>query len=317
MPDDSGVAPGDSAIDMDAGSDVQIKEAGEGGYDFNMWPPASGTIIYNGGPVMTNPVHVYLLWYGGWNNNTTVPIVEDFVIGLNSSPYFSITSTYYELVPINSLSKPAQAPKGHAYATDVLIFVKSVFTGYTHGTTLTDDDVFSVVSDAIDSQQVPSDPTAIYLVLTSSDVKEGSGFGGFCGGYCGFHSHTVYNSADLKWAFIGDPAPCLNSCTAKTKYDEYGITHSPNFNWSSDGMVSVIAHELSEIITDPDWDTMRAWVDSNGMENADRCAWNYGPIYSTANGSAANVKLGGRDYLVQQNWLLDINDAGQRCAMHP
>jgi hypothetical protein len=301
---------------MDAGTDVQIKEAGDSGYDFNLWPPAAGPLSYNGGPVMTNSAQIYLLWYGGWNNNTTVPIVEDFIIGLNGSPYFSILGAYYEVLPITSLNSTHQAPVGHIFATDHLVFVKSVFVGYSHGTTLTDDDVFAVVSDAVDSQQVPSDQSAIYVVLTSADVREGSGLGGFCAGYCGFHSHTVYNSADLKWAFIGDPAPCLNSCTAKPKYDEYGITHSPNFNWAADGMVSVIGHEISESISDPDWDTAPAWVDHNGQENSDMCAWNYGNLFTTNNGSAANVKLGTRDYLIQRNWAL-FSDGGQGCSMYP
>jgi hypothetical protein len=315
-PQDGSVLDASTDTDMDAGTDVQIKEAGDSGYDFNLWPPAAGPLSYNGGPVMTNSAQIYLLWYSGWNNNTTVPIVEDFIIGLNSSPYFSITATYYELLSVNALSKPVQVPKGYAYATDVLIFTKSVFVGYSHGTTLTDDDVFTVISDAIDNQQIPPDRDAIYLVLTSSDVREGSGFGGFCASYCGFHSHTVYNSADLKWGFIGDPAPCLDSCTSKTKYDEYGFTHSPNFNWAADGMVSVIGHELSEAITDPDWDTAPAWVDHNGQENADRCAWNYGDLFTTDNSSVANVHLGNRDYLIQRNWTL-FPDGGQGCGMHP
>lgn len=314
-PTDSGMAT-DSGDVADAGKDIQIKEAGDGGYDFNMWPPAGGTINYHGGPVMTNPVHVYLLWYGNWNNNTTVPIVEDFVIGLNKSPYFRITSGYYELLPITS-TNPTAGPKGIAYATDTLIFVKSIFVGYTHGTSLSDENIFSIVGEVAHTGDVLIDQGALYLVLTSSDVQEGSGFGGFCGGYCGWHDHNDYNGYDLKFAFIGDPASCLDTCTAKTKYDEYGIAHSPNFNWSADGMVSVIGHEITEALTDPDWNTGPAWTDSNGYENADRCAWNYGDkLYMTSNGSVANVKLGTRDYLIQRNWAL-MPDSGQGCAMQP
>ena len=38
-------------------------------------------------------------------------------------------------------------------------------------------------------------------------------------------------------------------------------------------MVSVIAHELEETNTDPN---LNAWYDSNGSEDADKCAWTFG-----------------------------------------
>src|SRR6202008_4906506 len=74
-------------------------------------------------------------------------------------------------------------------------------------------------------------------------------------------------------------------------------------------MVSVIAHELEEASTDPD---LNAWYDSSGEENADKCAWTFGSTYTTSNGSLANMKLGARDYLVQQNWL---NAQGGLCSL--
>lgn len=301
---------------LDAGTrDVQIIEAGEGGYDFNLQGPTGGEIKYGSGYVMTDPVHVYLIWYGSWNNNTTVPIVEDFIIGLNGSPYFSLTSAYYELYPVDMIARTHAGVHGKIFATDRLIFSKSVFVDYVYGTTLNDDNIFDIVNYAIDNRGLPTDPTAIYLVLTSADVLQG-GFGGFCGYYCGWHDHRVLNANDIKFGFIGDPGRCLDGCTPKRRYEEYGMTHSPNFNWSADGMVSVIGHELTETITDPDWDTYPGWMDDHSYENADKCAWNYGEIYSTDNQSAANVKLGTRDFLIQRNWAL-FADGGQGCALHP
>ena len=74
-------------------------------------------------------------------------------------------------------------------------------------------------------------------------------------------------------------------------------------------MVSVIAHELEETATDPD---LNAWYDSSGAENADKCAWTFGTTYTVSNGSLANMNLGTRDYLVQQNW---VNAQGGICAL--
>ena len=73
-------------------------------------------------------------------------------------------------------------------------------------------------------------------------------------------------------------------------------------------MASIVAHELEESISDPD---LNAWCDSQGNENADKCAWTFGATYTAGNGSLANMNLGGLDYLIQQNW---VNASGGYCA---
>jgi len=77
----------------------------------------------------------------------------------------------------------------------------------------------------------------------------------------------------------------------------------------ADGMASIIAHELEEATTDPD---LNAWYDQRGEENADKCAWTFGGTSSAANGSQYNMVLGGRQYLIQQNW---VNAKGGYCAL--
>jgi hypothetical protein len=138
-------------------------------------------------------------------------------------------------------------------------------------------------------------------VLTSSDVHK-SGFGT---SYCGWHSHATISGSDIKYGFIGDPSVQYpNNCGAQ-------IT-GPNGNSGADAMASIIAHELEEETTDPD---LNAWYDKSGAENADKCAWTFGTEYTTANGAKANVHLGSRDYLIQQNWNYNSNTSLQKCAM--
>ncbi len=74
-------------------------------------------------------------------------------------------------------------------------------------------------------------------------------------------------------------------------------------------MASIISHELEEAVTDPD---LNAWYDNRGEENADKCAWTFGTTYTAAERRAANITLGGRDYLIQRNW---VNASGGFCAM--
>jgi hypothetical protein len=100
---------------------------------------------------------------------------------------------------------------------------------------------------------------------------------------------------------VGNPDRCPSACSAQTT--------GPNGNAGADGMVSILAHELEEAVTDPD---LNAWYDSRGMENADKCAWKFGASYTTGNGAMANIKLGGVDFLIQQNW---VNASGGYCAL--
>ena len=64
-------------------------------------------------------------------------------------------------------------------------------------------------------------------------------------------------------------------------------------------MASIISHELEESVTDPD---LNAWYDNKGEENADKCAWTFGTTYPSG-GGVANMNLGGKDFLVQRNWV--------------
>ena len=62
-------------------------------------------------------------------------------------------------------------------------------------------------------------------------------------------------------------------------------------------MLSVVAHELYEVTTDPD---LNAWLSSSGEETGDLCCWTFGATYAAAGAGYANINLGGRDYLIQR-----------------
>ena len=248
---------------------------------------AAGQIVYHGGPVMTSSsgVNVYVIWYGNWSGNTATTIVPDFLNNLGNSPYFNINTTYYDSA--NKFISGGVNLKGQT--TD----------NYSQGSALTDGAIKKIVSKAIGSGALPKDTNALYFVLTSKDVNETSGF---CSQYCGWHTHGSIKKSDIKYSFVGDAARCLSGCAPQST--------SPNGNPGADGMISVIAHELEETATDPD---INGWYFSTGAENADQCAWTFGTEYTVGNGSKANMKLGSRDYLIQQNW---IQSATGKCALH-
>ena len=240
-------------------------------------------ISYHGGPVMkANPVPVYFIWYGNWTNGphasdsqTTINLLNSLFSsgGIGGSGYERINTTYGD----NS-----------GNVSGGLQLSQTTFDNYSRGTRLTDSGVQAVVSSAISSGRLPNDPNGVYFVLTSSDVRESSGF---CTRYCGWHTAATISGSDIKYSFVGNPDRCPNACEAQTT--------SPNSDSGADGMASIMAHESEEATSDPD---LNAWYDSSGAENADKCAWKFGPLRTASNGSRYNQTLGGHNWLIQMNW---------------
>ena len=248
-------------------------------------PTSNNGISYHGGPVMLGTTNAYVIWYGNWSGNTASSILTNLLSGMGGSPYFNINTTYY-----NGSS---------THVSNAVHYGGSTSVAYPYGTSLTDANIQSIVSNAISSGALPSDTNGVYFVLTSGDVGETSGF---LTQYCGWHTRGTINGADIKYSFVGDASKNLSACAVQTKL-------SPNGNPAADAMASVIAHELEESVTDPD---LNAWYDSRGYENADKCAWTFGTTSTALNGSAYNMTLGSMQYLIQRNW---VNASGGLCAL--
>ena len=234
---------------------------------------------------MSGTVNVYYIWYGNWAGNTATSILTDLADNLGGSPYFEINELYDD--------------SSGGRVTGSVRLAGSTTDNYSQGTSL--GNTWAVVQSALSGARLPVDANGVYFVLTSPDVTQS----GFCTSFCGWHSYGSYSGTNnIKFAFIGDAASqCPYACISY-----HNIPSSPNGNPGADGMVSIIAHELEETATDP---LVNAWVDSND-ENADRCAWTFGATYTLGNGSKANMRIGGRDYLIQRNW---VNEGSGSCGL--
>lgn len=246
---------------------------------------AAGTIVYHGGPVMTNTAgtDVYYIWYGPWGSNTALTILPALASGIGGSSYFNINTTYYD--------------SANRHVVNAVNYLGSASVTNYLGNSLTDAQIKQVVSDAITGGTLPTNTNAIYFVLTPSTVTASSGF---CTQYCGWHTHGTIGGSDIKYSFVGNPDRCPSSCAAQTV--------GPNGNAGADGMASIISHELEEAVTDPD---LNAWYDRRGAENADKCAWTFGSTSTLASGAKYNMTFGGRNWYIQQNW---VNSGGGFCA---
>jgi hypothetical protein len=250
-------------------------------------PPALG---YHGGHVMAGTNTLYFIWYGTWSwwgPYDTTTILYDFASHLGGSPWFGINTGYYDRF-------------GGRVKNELRVGAMAV-DPYDHGTYLDGTStMLGVVQASTDNGVLPLDPNGIYVVVASGDVSDPW----VCRSACAWHDHGPIHGKDVKVVFLNDTSRCTNVCPI------YGP--SPNGNGMADMMVTYLAHEVAETVSDP---AISAWYNQEGtsrIENGDRCAWNFGAWYQLANGAAANMWLYDRYYLVQQLW---VNENPGWCAM--
>ena len=257
-------------------------------------------ILYNGGYVLVGAANLYVIWYGCWDetcragNTITQSITRDFMFNVGSSPYMQINTMYP--------NDFGQAPSG------ALLYGGETVDQYSHGLELTATDIQAIVKNQIEGNHLPPDPAGIYLVLASADVS--STATGFCvPGALPHHGTGFANGSLFKYGFVGNAARCP-SVAASQFLDSNGTQlPTPNGNLAGDAMITTIAHLVNVVITNSLGD---AWFDRYGLQTADKCVGEFGPTY-LVNGGRANIRLGQRDFLLQQNW---INDRKGHCALN-
>jgi hypothetical protein len=245
-------------------------------------------ILYHGGPVVTGLPNIYFIWYGT-TSSSTMTVLTDAARGLTNSSWARIDLSYHDA-------------SGTPASSGFVLKQAAYDLAYSLGKTITDSQVRDLVFAQIRAGKLPLDVHGLYFLFTAADVNITSGFGTE---YCGYHTFDTLSNTPIRYALVGNPEKFGNACMEQT-------TKSPNDNPPADGMVSVFAHELTEMITDP---YLNAWYDGSGQnifEDADKCAWTFGSTFRAPNGSLANVALDGRDYLIQRNW---VNSGAGYCGL--
>ena len=260
-------------------------------------------MVYHNGPVLTGTRNLYMIWYGCWAGNCgamgdaqTMNLLAQFLISIGNSPYAQINSTYTDA-------------SGQPAASAFIFGGNVIDSSYSHGAELAPSDLVSLISYQVNNFQLPQDPNGIYIIVSSADIA--SSATGFCSpSMPPYHATGIVNDAPVQYIYLGHPKRCPS--VAGPQLSPSGPT--PNNTYAGDVLVSNLAHALNSIVTNP---LGNGWFDRYGMENADKCQDalgnpSFGPTYLTANGARANVRLGGQDFLIQQNW---VNDRKARCAM--
>lgn len=269
----------------------------------NTGSKTTSKITYHAGPVLTGVRNVYFIFYGCWSNTcgtagdpATIEVLTNFITSIGNTPYMQINSTY---------------PDGNGQApTGSLIYGGWAYdTSYSHGVELTSADVTAIISDKINSFELPQDPNGIYIVFGSADVSANAL--GFCTvGAPAYHDVGIVNGSQLVYSYLGNPVRCPMVAGGQYVIRTGSVFTTPNESFSGDTMITNLAHVLNATLTDP---FGNGWYDRSGLENSDKCTGIFGTTFTTANGARANINVGGHAYLLEENWL---NDRKPHCAMY-
>ncbi len=123
---------------------------------------------------------------------------------------------------------------------------------------------------------------ATYLVFT----PHGKSMNGFATSWCAWHSWTSSSSGQVAYGYIPYQPDAGFSCGMNfiNPNDSFGHGYF-------DGFSVVAGHEYEEAQTDPF--PSSGWLDRQGAENADKCAWN---------SLSGNITIGGQYFAVQPLW---------------
>jgi hypothetical protein len=138
-----------------------------------------------------------------------------------------------------------------------------------------------------------SNDTTQYVVATATQ-NNASGFGTQ---YCAWHSSTSSSYGNIAYTNLPYITDAGASCGA-------------NFNnlGANAGITIVEGHEMAETISDqyPNG----GWLDRNGEENGDKCAW-----IQSGQGASASVNMNGTSFPVQSLWSNVFNSDKGGCVL--
>lgn len=266
-------------------------------------------ISYHGGPVLqsgTNVVAVYwansTIYRGGPTPGTSGAgsadgsLIGTFLRGLGGSQYFGINSTY-----TNSGGVPI------ANVVNYTAYWANNSGAPSNGQNVSDSDMLSMLQSGFQSGALTYDANALYAIFTAGTVNLGGGFGTQ---YCAYHWYGSVSvggvTQTVRYAAMPYDHAYSGACDMFTSVSPANGSYDPG----ADAEVNTLAHETEETTTD---EFGTAWFDSRGFENADKCAWTFGTTYTTAAGGTANMNIGGKDFLIQRNW---VNAGTGGCVLH-
>jgi serine protease len=265
----------------------------------------SNNLVYHGGVggvgVETGADKVYLVYWGSqWNNNDPsgeAAIQQSFFSHVGGSSWNNSVTQYCEGISSGS----STCGKGATYAVNPNnVYADSWYDNSSAAPSRPSQS--QLAAEAVraaahfGNTTAASNQTVQYVINTASGYSS-SGFGSQ---YCAWHSSTSSSYGNIAYTNMPYITDAGGSCGANfVNSGTAGLT---------DGITVVGGHEFAE--TETDIFPNGGWLDSQGAENGDKCAW-----LSSGQGAAANVSMNGASFPVQSLWSNAANGGAGGCVL--
>jgi serine protease len=265
----------------------------------------SNNLVYHGGVggagVETGADKVYLVYWGSqWNNNDPsgeAAIQQKFFNSVGGSSWNNSVTQYCQGVASGTVTCSSSA----AHATNPTNVLGGIW--YDNASAAPSRPSQSqLAAEAVNAANYFArnggfDQLHAQIVVNTATGNNASGFGTQ---WCAWHSSTSYNGGYLAYTNMPYITDAGGSCGA-------GFVNSGS-KGLTDGITIVGGHEFAE--TETDIYPNGGWLDSQGAENGDKCAW-----ISSGQGAAANVSMNGGTFPVQSLWSNAFNSGSGGCVL--
>ncbi|KAI9358313.1 hypothetical protein DFJ73DRAFT_819609, partial [Zopfochytrium polystomum] len=222
---------------------------------------------YYGGPLMTAPVNLYVIWYGNqWDSSLSQQLAfHTFLDNLSYGSWWQIMKQY-KITQKMRFAGAVTAPKT--------------------GTTIDEAEIGPLIGGFVSRKVLPADPDALYIFVAGKDTlpkQMTTQQQAYCQVFCGYHSDFSDASTgyvNLKFTVQGLTCPYCGDANP----------------WIALQMTS--SHEISEAVTDPYVNQATvvgppvAWYNEKYGEVADIC--------NSMQGTSTNAS--GYTLIVQKIW---------------
>jgi hypothetical protein len=264
--------------------------------------PGNRQLSYHGGTggigVETAPKVYLVLWGSQWNNNDPrgeAAILQSFYQGAMGSSWLNSVSQYCQNVASGTTNCAGVSGAVFASNSGTFAGVWADNAAAAPGKPTQSQLATEAVNAAghFGNTTAASNATAQYVVATAT----GNSSSGFGTQYCAYHSSTAAFGGNLAYTNL----PYITDAGANCGANFNGL--GPNA-----GVTIVGGHEMGETITDPF--PNHGWLDGNGAENGDKCAW-----ITAGQGTSANVSLSTGTFAVQSLWSNAFNSGAGGCVL--
>jgi hypothetical protein len=273
----------------DAGK-VHAAHGGGGG-------PTSKNLYYHGGAVETAPKIYLVLWGSQWNHNDPsgeAAILESFYSGIGGSSWLNTVTQYCQGVASGATSCGSNGTRaGNQASMFAGVWDDNTSTAPTHPKQSQLAAEAVKAAEHFGNKTAPSNLSVQYVIATATN-NNATGFGSQ---YCAWHSSTSSSVGNVAYTNLPYMTDAGASCGAS--FNGLGPTA---------GITIVGGHEAAETITDQF--PSSGWLDAQGEEIADKCAW-----ISSGQGASADTTLTTGTFAVQSLWSNAFNNGAGACVV--